>query len=138
MAFRCSWSLIWDWIRKLASRHSQTHSRKCSANKRNNSVLNSVEIHFDRPLYHVGERKLVSYMDSSVIIYRLVVLWRVSSHTIIFSNVGDSIMLVEPGMLLIYRSADSRPWMTDMLVEYLDNYARQFDSSKKDDALLSI
>lgn len=47
-------------------------------------------------------------------------------------------MLVEPGMLLIQRSADSRPWMTDMLVEYLENYARQFDPSKQDDAFLSI
>jgi hypothetical protein len=28
--------------------------------------------------------------------------------------------------------------MTDMLVEYLENYARQFDPSKQDDAFLSI
>ena len=56
----------------------------------------------------------------------------------LFSKQSDSIMLVEPGMLLIARSADNRPWMADMLVEYLDNYARTFDPSSQDKAFLSI
>jgi hypothetical protein len=33
-------------------------------------------------------------------------------------------MLVEPAMLLMYRSAENNPTMTDMLVEYLYNYVR--------------
>ena len=47
-------------------------------------------------------------------------------------------MLIEPGMLLIARSADQRPWLADMLVEYLDNYARTFDPSAADEAFLSV
>ena len=48
-------------------------------------------------------------------------------------------MLVEPGMLLIARSAETgRAWMTDLLIEYLDNYARQFDPTRQDEAFLSI
>ena len=47
-------------------------------------------------------------------------------------------MLVEPGMLLIYRSAESRPSTTDLLIEYLDNYARNYEPNRMDDALLSI
>jgi hypothetical protein len=47
-------------------------------------------------------------------------------------------MLVEPGMLLIYRSADLRPATSDMLVEYLDNYARNYESNRADEALCSI
>jgi len=47
-------------------------------------------------------------------------------------------MLVEPGMLLMYRSADSRAWMTDMLIEFLDNYVRNYDPARVDEALLSV
>jgi hypothetical protein len=47
-------------------------------------------------------------------------------------------MLVEPGMLLIYRSADTRASTSDMLVEYLDTYARNYEPSRADDALASI
>ena len=47
-------------------------------------------------------------------------------------------MLVEPGMLLIYRSASQHPRMTDMLVEYLDNYIKTYDPSRVDEALLSV
>ena len=47
-------------------------------------------------------------------------------------------MLVEPGMLLIYRSAEYRPSISDMLVEYLDNYARNFDPNRVDEALASV
>ena len=50
----------------------------------------------------------------------------------------DSIMLVEPGMLLMYRSADKHPRMTDMLVEYLDNYIKTYDPSRIDEAFLSV
>jgi hypothetical protein len=47
-------------------------------------------------------------------------------------------MLVEPGMLLIYRSATSRPSVTDMLVEYLDNFARVYEPNRVDEAFCSI
>lgn len=47
-------------------------------------------------------------------------------------------MVVEPGMLLIYKSAESRPSVTDMLVEYLDNYARNYEPNRVDEALCSI
>jgi len=47
-------------------------------------------------------------------------------------------MLVEPAMLLIYRSAEYRPATSDMLVEYLDNYARNYEPNRADDALASI
>ena len=47
-------------------------------------------------------------------------------------------MLVEPGMLLIYRSADKNPRVTDMLVEYLYDYATMYDPSRTDEAFLSI
>lgn len=47
-------------------------------------------------------------------------------------------MLVEPGMLLIYRSADKQPKLTDMLVEYLYDYAYIYDPSRSDEAFLSI
>ena len=50
----------------------------------------------------------------------------------------ESIMLVEPGMLLIYRSADKHPRLTDMLVEYLYDYAYIYDPSRSDEAFLSI
>jgi len=36
-------------------------------------------------------------------------------------------MLVEPAMLLMYRSAENNPSMTDMLAEYLNNYVNSFD-----------
>jgi hypothetical protein len=39
----------------------------------------------------------------------------------------SSIMLVEPAMLLMYRSAENNPSMTDMLAEYLNNYVNSFD-----------
>lgn len=47
-------------------------------------------------------------------------------------------MLVEPGMLLIYRSADKHPRMTDMLVEYLYDYVNIYDPSRVDEAFLSV
>lgn len=51
---------------------------------------------------------------------------------------ADAIMLVEPGMLLIYRSADKHPRLTDMLVEYLYDYANIYDPNRVDEAFLSI
>ena len=47
-------------------------------------------------------------------------------------------MLVEPGMLLMYRSTEKRSWITDMLVEYLDNYVRNYDPSRCEEALKSV
>jgi len=50
----------------------------------------------------------------------------------------DSIMLVEPGMLLIYRSADKHPRMTDMLIEYLFDYVNIYDPGRVEEAFLSV
>ena len=47
-------------------------------------------------------------------------------------------MLVEPGMLLMYRSTEKRSWITDMLVEFLDNYVRNYDPSRFEEALKSV
>jgi len=47
-------------------------------------------------------------------------------------------MLVEPAMLLMYKSTQTRAWITDMLVEFLNNYARNYDPSRKDEAMLSV
>ena len=47
-------------------------------------------------------------------------------------------MLVEPGMLLIYRSADKRPRLTDMLVEYLYDYVNIYDPNRVEEAFLSV
>lgn len=41
-------------------------------------------------------------------------------------------------MLLIYRSAETRPSTTDLLVEYLDNYARNYEPNRTEDAMQSI
>ena len=51
---------------------------------------------------------------------------------------ANAIMLVEPGMLLIYRSADKHPRLTDMLVEYLYDYANIYDPGRVEEAFLSI
>ena len=47
-------------------------------------------------------------------------------------------MLVEPAMLLMYRSAENNPSMTDMLVEYLFNYISYFQEEKQADFMLSV
>jgi hypothetical protein len=47
-------------------------------------------------------------------------------------------MLVEPGMLLMYRSADKYPKLTEKLVEYLDAYVRNYDESRIDEFMLSV
>jgi len=47
-------------------------------------------------------------------------------------------MLVEPAMLLMYRSTEKRSWITDMLVEFLDNYVRNYDPSRVDESLRSV
>lgn len=47
-------------------------------------------------------------------------------------------MLVEPGMLLIYRSADKHPRLTDMLVEYLYDYVNIYDPGRVNEAFLSV
>ena len=48
------------------------------------------------------------------------------------------IMLVEPAMLLMYKSAENNPAMTDRLVEFLFNYVTQFNPMKTADYLLSV
>ena len=50
----------------------------------------------------------------------------------------SSIMLVEPAMLLMYRSVENNPSMTDMLVEYLNNYVNSFDEYRRFDFMLSV
>lgn len=47
-------------------------------------------------------------------------------------------MLVEPAMLLMYKSAENNPSMTDSLVEYLSNYICYFDEEKQADFMLSV
>lgn len=49
-----------------------------------------------------------------------------------------SIMNVEPAMLLMYKSAENNPSMTDMLVEYLFNYINFFNPQKQTNFLLSV
>mgnify|MGYP003695024817 CR=1 FL=1 len=51
---------------------------------------------------------------------------------------ASSIMLVEPAMLLMYRSVENNPSMTDMLVEYLNNYVNSFDEHRRFDFMLSV
>ena len=45
------------------------------------------------------------------------------------SNI-QSIMFVEPAMLLMYKSAENNPSMTDSLVEYLHNYTTKYFEDK--------
>lgn len=47
-------------------------------------------------------------------------------------------MLVEPGMLLMYKSTEKRSWITDMLVEFLGNYVRNYDPSRCEEAMKSV
>lgn len=47
-------------------------------------------------------------------------------------------MLAEPGMLLMYRSAENNPSQTDMLVEYLFNYVSYYNQEKTADFMLSV
>jgi len=49
-----------------------------------------------------------------------------------------SIMLVEPGMLLMYRSVENNPSMTDSLVEYLHNYTCKYLEDKQAEFMLSV
>jgi integrator complex subunit 3 len=51
---------------------------------------------------------------------------------------NDQIMLVEPGMLLMYKSTDKRSWITDMLVEYLYNLVRNYHPGRVDESLKSV
>lgn len=47
-------------------------------------------------------------------------------------------MLVEPGMLLIYKSADKYPHLTEKLVEFLDAYVKNYDQERVDEFMLSV
>jgi hypothetical protein len=47
-------------------------------------------------------------------------------------------MLVEPGMLLMYRSVDKYPALTEKLVEFLDAYVKNYDECRTDDFMLSV
>ena len=71
----------------------------------------------------------MSKFPSTLIIYLL---------SYVFRKQPDSIMLVEPGMLLMYRSADKHPRLTDMLVEYLFDYANIYDPGRVEEAFLSV
>lgn len=53
-------------------------------------------------------------------------------------NQPSSIMLVEPAMLLMYRSAENNPSMTDMLVEYLNNYVNFYEECRQFEFMLSV
>lgn len=41
-------------------------------------------------------------------------------------------------MLLMYKSTDKRSWITDMLVEFLGNYVRNYDPSRCEEAMKSV
>lgn len=45
-------------------------------------------------------------------------------------SLPHSIMLVEPAMLLMYRSCENNPSMTDTLIEYLYNHVRYYEESR--------
>ena len=47
-------------------------------------------------------------------------------------------MLVEPAMLLMYKSADKYPKLTEKLVEFLDAYVRNYDESRIEDFMISV
>ena len=47
-------------------------------------------------------------------------------------------MLVEPGMLLIFKSASKNPKMTDTLIEYLYNYVHMYDPARVNESLQSV
>ena len=57
---------------------------------------------------------------------------------IFYRKATDSIMLVEPGMLLIYKSADRYPHVTEMLIEYLDALVKNYDENRVDEFMLSV
>lgn len=42
-------------------------------------------------------------------------------------------MLVEPGMLLMYKSAEKHPITTEKLVEYLDALVKNYDKSRTEE-----
>lgn len=53
-------------------------------------------------------------------------------------QIPTNIMLVEPAMLLMYKSAENNPSTTDMLVEYLYNYATKHNVKLIDTYLINI
>ena len=53
-------------------------------------------------------------------------------------SLPHSIMLVEPAMLLMYRSCENNPSMTDTLVEYLHNYVRFYEESRQHEFMRSV
>jgi hypothetical protein len=54
------------------------------------------------------------------------------------ASLPHSIMLVEPAMLLMYRSCENNPSMTDTLVEYLHNYVRFYEESRQHEFMRSV
>ena len=53
-------------------------------------------------------------------------------------SLPHSIMLVEPAMLLMYRSCENNPSMTDTLVEYLHNYVKFYEESRAFEFMKSV
>jgi CRISPR/Cas system-associated endonuclease/helicase Cas3 len=47
-------------------------------------------------------------------------------------------MYVEPAMLLMYKSVENNPSMTDSLVEYLHNYTTKYFEDKQAEFMLSV
>lgn len=54
------------------------------------------------------------------------------------ASLPHSIMLVEPAMLLLYRSCENNPFLTDSLVEFLYNYASYYEESRRYDFMKSV
>ena len=53
-------------------------------------------------------------------------------------SLPHSIMLVEPAMLLLYRSCEHNPQLTDILVDYLNKLVFSFDEKKKFECMKSV
>lgn len=47
-------------------------------------------------------------------------------------------MRVEPAMLLIYKSVDRFPYLTEKLIDYIYQYVKLFDRARTDEFHLSV
>ena len=153
---------IWERVRKSNRRHRSLHCGQRDSNKWDYSFKHAVEIRANWTPDLVAKAPFASSICASGPFLGLAILWRVSIeryHRVLLKlslwpllvltiktyllyldcrKQPDSIMLVEPGMLLIYRSADKQPRLTDMLVEYLYDYVNIYDPSRVDEAYQSV
>ena len=143
MATWLRWNRVWKGIWVNLSRHSEIHRSQRHATQWDHPLQHLAEAQTDRHADHPAKAQGPPILGAIGPLHRLALLRRVSNELDLIINslcrkASDSIMLVEPGMLLMYRSAEKHPRMTDMLVEYLDNYIRTYDPSRVDEAFLSV